>query len=66
MVKPKITRYEEGLASYREKCVMDVLLREGPTLSKDLKRLAGFGGGGRTTTISIPWDFDPVPSTYPA
>ena len=34
-------RYEEGLASYREKRVMDVLLREGPTLSKDLKRLAG-------------------------
>lgn len=25
---------------------MDVLLREGPTLSKDLKRLAGFGGDG--------------------
>lgn len=25
---------------------MDVLLREGPTLSKDLKRLAGFGGEG--------------------
>ena len=39
-------RYEEGLASYREKRVMDVLLREGPTLSKDLKRLAGFGGDG--------------------
>ena len=39
-------RYEEGLASYREKRVMDVLLREGPTLSKDLKRLAGFVSGG--------------------
>lgn len=39
-------RYEDGLASHREKCVMDVLLREGPTLSKDLKRLAGFGGDG--------------------
>lgn len=25
---------------------MDVLLREGPTLSKDLKRLAGFGSDG--------------------
>ena len=36
-------RYEDGLATHREKCVMDVLLREGPTLSKDLKRLAGFG-----------------------
>ena len=40
------SRYEEGLASYREKCIMDVLLREGPTLSKDLKRMAGFGGDG--------------------
>ena len=39
-------RYEDGLASYREKRVMDVLLQEGPTLSKDLKRLAGFGGDG--------------------
>ena len=40
------SRYEEGLASHREKRIMDVLLREGPTLSKDLKRLAGFGGDG--------------------
>ena len=40
------SRYEEGLASYREKCIMDVLLREGPTLSKDLKRMAGFGSDG--------------------
>ena len=39
-------RYEDGLASHREKRVMDVLLREGPTLSRDLKRLAGFGSGG--------------------
>lgn len=39
-------RYEDGLAGYREKCVMDVLLREGPTLSKNLKKLAGFGGDG--------------------
>jgi len=39
-------RYEDGLASYREKSVMDVLLQKGPTLSKDLKRLAGFGGDG--------------------
>ena len=39
-------RYEDGLAGHREKRVMDVLLREGPTLSKDLKRLAGFGSGG--------------------
>ena len=40
------SRYEEGLASHREKRIMDVLLREGPTLSKDLKKLAGFGGDG--------------------
>ena len=40
------SRYEEGLASYREKCIMDVLLREGPTLTKDLKRMAGFGSDG--------------------
>ena len=39
-------RYEDGLADYREKRVMDVLLQKGPTLSKDLKRLAGFGGDG--------------------
>lgn len=39
-------RYEDGLAGYREKQIMDVLLREGPTLSKDLKRLAGFVSGG--------------------
>ncbi len=39
-------RYEDGLAEYREKRIMDVLLREGPMLSKDLKRAAGFGGEG--------------------
>ena len=39
-------RYEDGLAGYKEKCIMDVLLRDGPTLSKDLKKAAGFGGGG--------------------
>lgn len=39
-------RYEDGLASYRGKRIMDVLLQEGPTLSKDLKRLAGFGTDG--------------------
>ena len=39
-------RYEEGLTSHREKQIMDVLLREGPTLSRDLKKLAGFGGDG--------------------
>lgn len=40
------TRWEAGLASYMEKRIMDVLLSEGPTLSKDLKRLAGFGNDG--------------------
>ena len=39
-------RYEDGLASRKEKLVMDVLLQNGPTLSKDLKRLAGFGRNG--------------------
>ncbi len=39
-------RWDEGLAGYREKRIMDVLLSEGPTLSKDLKRLAGFGSDG--------------------
>ena len=39
-------RYEDGKAGYREKCIMDVLLGEGPTLSRDLKRLAGFDTGG--------------------
>jgi hypothetical protein len=41
-------RYEDGLASHKEKCIMDVLLRDGPTLSKDLKRCAGFGKDGMT------------------
>ena len=39
-------RYEDGLASYKDKCIMDVLLRDGPTLTKDLKKAAGFGGNG--------------------
>lgn len=39
-------RYEDGLADHRDKRIMDVLLREGPTLSRDLKRLAGFGRDG--------------------
>lgn len=39
-------RWGEGLAGYREKRIMDVLLKEGPTLSKDIKRLAGFGTDG--------------------
>lgn len=39
-------RYEDGLAGHKEKCIMDVLMREGPMLSKDLKRAAGFERGG--------------------
>ncbi len=35
--------YEKGLANYREKRVIDILLWEGPTLFKDLKRLTGSG-----------------------
>lgn len=38
------SRYEEDLASYREKYIADVLLREGPMLFKDLKRMTGFCG----------------------
>lgn len=39
-------RYEDGLAGHKEKCIMDVLMREGPMLSKDLKQAAGFGRDG--------------------
>lgn len=39
-------RYEDGLAGHKEKCIMDLLMREGPMLSKDLKRAAGFDRGG--------------------
>ncbi len=42
----KLFSGKAGLVSRKEKRVMDVLLQEGPTLSKDLKRLAGFGGDG--------------------
>ena len=39
-------RCEDGLTSHKEKCVMDVLQPKGPTLSRDLKWLAGFCSGG--------------------
>lgn len=39
-------RYEDSLSNYKDKCIMDVLLRNGPMLSKDLKKAAGFGGDG--------------------
>ncbi len=39
-------RYEEGLAGYKDKCIMDALLREGPLLTHALKRAAGFGRDG--------------------
>ena len=39
-------RYDEGKASRREKAIMDALLQNGPMLSRDLKRAAGFEGGG--------------------
>ena len=46
-------RYEDGLTNHKEKRVMDVLLREGPTLSKDLKCLAGFGSGGLKGFVTV-------------
>ena len=39
------SRYDEGKASRREKAIMDALLQNGPMLSKDLKRAAGFTDG---------------------
>ena len=39
-------RYEDGLASHKEKRVIDVLLREEPTPFKDLKRLVGSAKDG--------------------
>ena len=39
-------RYDEGKAGRREKAIMDALLQNGPMLSRDLKRAAGFDGGG--------------------
>ncbi len=39
-------RYEDGLAGHGEKRIVDLLAREGPMLSKDLKRAAGFGRDG--------------------
>lgn len=39
-------RYDDGLASYRDKAVYDLLAERGVLLSKDLKRLAGYGKDG--------------------
>lgn len=38
------SHHEKELTDHRENCAMDVLRWEGPTLSRDLKRMAGFGG----------------------
>lgn len=39
-------RYDDGLASHRDKAVYDALAERGALLSKDLKRLAGYGKDG--------------------
>ena len=39
-------RYDDGLASHRDKAVYDVLAERGVLLSKELKRLAGYGKDG--------------------
>ena len=40
-------RYEDGLASYAEKCIYDTLEAAGSLLSKELKRESGFTGDGK-------------------
>lgn len=40
------SRYEDGLASYRAKKIIDVLEQTGEILSNELKTAAGFGKGG--------------------
>lgn len=37
-------RYDDGLASFRDKDLLDTLTRTGPVLSRELKRQAGYGG----------------------
>lgn len=40
------SRYEDGLASYRAKKIMDVMAQYDSVLSNELKAMAGFGKGG--------------------
>ena len=39
-------RYDDGLASRRCKLIMDALVKNGPLLTHEIKRCAGFGGDG--------------------
>lgn len=41
-------RYDDGLASVKDKAVYEALAARGPTLSKDLKRLCGYRKGANT------------------
>ena len=40
-------RYDDGLASFRDKELYELIEREGPALSKDLKRTGGYGKNGK-------------------
>lgn len=41
-------RYDDGLASHKDKEIYDTVLKHGALLSKDLKRLCGYRKGGNT------------------
>ncbi len=41
-------RYEDGLANYRDKQIIDALTREGPLLTKELRRACGVEKGFET------------------
>ena len=40
-------RYDDGLAAFRDKTLYDTLAANAPVLSKDLKRIGGYGKDGR-------------------
>jgi len=42
-------RYDDGLASYHDKELFEVLDANAPILSKELKRIGGYSGGGSRT-----------------
>lgn len=46
-------RYDDGLASRKDKVVVDLLTQNGPMLSKDLKRAAGFDTGFDTVITRL-------------
>lgn len=41
-------RYDDGLASFKEKRIFDTLAAEGTMLSKELRRRSGFVGEGKS------------------